>query len=100
MRRRLGRVHEAGGEEQEYPDACALDAGVATEDEGFDDDVEKPRDGGEGAGKEDEGVDGALLVFEFGEERRQRDNVEEQVEEARMEEGVGCQAVCCRMRSA
>lgn len=39
LRRSLGHVDEAGGEEYEYPHASALDRGVVAEDEGFDQDV-------------------------------------------------------------
>ena len=83
-------MDEAGGEKYEHPHAGALDGGVVTEDEGFDQDVQQRRDGCKGAGEENDGVDGALLAFEFGQERRQRDDVDEEVEETEVEERIGC----------
>lgn len=44
---------EARREQKEYPHAGALDGSAAPEDKGFDEDVEKGRDGGEGPRKED-----------------------------------------------
>ena len=60
------------------------------EHEGFDQNVQQGRDGCEGTREENEGIDGALLAFEFGQEWRQRDDVEEEVEETEVEEWVRC----------
>ena len=89
MRIGLVCLHRFVGEEQKDPDACADGRAVEVENESLEDGVETAWEKAEGAGEEEEGHDCAMFGFEALEEREEGEGVEEVVEDAAVEEGIG-----------